>query len=89
MSVDAMTVNATNGLTEKGMRLWKMIVISLSFGIFQFVMPTIGYFVGYLFRDQLAKWIPWIAFALLLFLGLKSFIDWLKEYCERKKEKIG
>ena len=87
MSVDAMTVNATNGLNEKGMRLVKMILISLSFGFFQFMMPTIGYFVGYLFRDQLTKWIPWIAFALLLFLGLKSFIDWLKEYRERKKEK--
>jgi putative Mn2+ efflux pump MntP len=87
MSVDAMTVNATNGLNEKGMRLVKMILISFSFGFFQFMMPTIGYFVGYLFRDQLTKWIPWIAFALLLFLGLKSFIDWLKEYRERKKEK--
>ena len=71
MSVDAMTVNATNGLNEKGMRLVKMILISLSFGFFQFMMPTIGYFV----------------FGLLLFLGLKSFLDWLKEYRERKKEK--
>ena len=87
MSVDAMTVNATNGLNEKGMRLVKMILISLSFGFFQFMMPTLGYFVGYLFREQLTKWIPWIAFGLLLFLGLKSFLDWLKEYRERKKEK--
>ncbi len=65
MSIDAMTVNATNGLKEKGMPIWKMILISLSYGIFQFIMPCIGYFVGYAFKEQLEKYIPWIAFALL------------------------
>lgn len=86
MSVDAMTVNATNGLTEKNMSKLKMILISLSFGIFQFVMPTIGYFIGYSFKDELENLIPWIAFALLLLLGIKSFIDWFKEFRARKKD---
>lgn len=86
MSVDAMTVNATNGLTEKNMSKVKMILISLSFGIFQFVMPTIGYFIGYSFKDELENLIPWIAFALLLLLGIKSFIDWFKEFRARKKD---
>lgn len=86
MSVDAMTVNATNGLTEKNMSKIKMIIISLSFGIFQFVMPTIGYFIGFSFKEQLETWIPWIAFVLLVFLGIKSFIDWLKEFKDRKKD---
>lgn len=85
MSVDAMTVNATNGLTEKNMSKLKMVLISLSFGIFQFVMPTIGYFIGYSFKDELENLIPWIAFALLLLLGIKSFIDWFKEFRARKK----
>ncbi len=90
MSVDAMTVNATNGLMEKDMKIRKMILISLSFGIFQIAMPTIGYFIGYSFKDQLERWIPWIAFGLLSFLGLKSIFDWFKEFRARKKgeEKI-
>lgn len=85
MSVDAMTVNATNGLMEKDMKIRKMILISLSFGIFQIVMPIIGYFIGYAFKEQLEKWIPWIAFALLTLLGLKSIFDWVKEFRKRKK----
>ncbi len=85
MSVDAMTVNATNGLMEKDMKIRKMILISLSFGLFQIAMPTIGYFIGYAFKEQLERWIPWIAFALLTLLGLKSIFDWIKEFRKRKK----
>lgn len=86
MSIDAMTVNATNGLKEKGMPIWKMLLISLSYGIFQFLMPCIGYFVGFSFKDQLEKYIPWIAFALLGLLAIKSFIDWIKDFKKGKEE---
>lgn len=86
MSIDAMTVNATNGLKEKNMPIWKMILISLSYGIFQFIMPCIGYFVGFSFKEQLEKYIPWIAFTLLGLLAVKSLIEWIKEFKERKED---
>ncbi len=85
MSVDACSVNATNGLKEQNMKLRKMLLISLSFGIFQFVMPVIGYFLGHSFEKQLETAVPWISFALLFFLGAKSFADWLKERIHEKK----
>ena len=88
MSIDAMTVNATNGLKEKGMPIWKMLLISLSYGIFQFLMPCIGYFVGFSFKEQLEKYIPWIAFTLLGLLAVKSLIDWLKDFKKTEEEKI-
>ena len=84
MSIDAMTVNATNGLKEKSMPIWKMLLISLSYGVFQFIMPCIGYFAGYAFKEQLEKYIPWIAFILLAALGVKSFVEWIKDF--RKKD---
>lgn len=86
MSIDAMCVNATNGINEQGIKWWKLVLIGLIFGIFQFVMPTIGYFLGYSFKDVLSNVIPYIAFALLLLLAIKSFIEWLKDYLEAKKE---
>ncbi len=86
MSIDAMTVNATNGLKEKGMPIWKMLLISLSYGIFQFIMPCIGYFAGYAFKEQLEKYIPWIAFALLAALGIKSLIEWIKDFKKKDDE---
>ena len=88
MSIDAMTVSATNGLKEKDMPIWKMVLISLSFGIFQFIMPCIGYFAGYAFKEKLEKYIPWIAFALLSALAIKSFIEWLKDFRKNDDEPI-
>ena len=75
MAVDAMTVNATNGLKEPKMKIWKMIVLSLIFGFAQGIMPVIGYFIGYAFKDSIEPYIPWIAFALLTLLSIKSFIE--------------
>lgn len=87
MSVDAMTVGAIDGLEEKDMKMVKVILIALTFGIFQAIMPIIGYFVGFLFKDVLETYIPYIAFTLLLILSIKSLIDFIKELNEKKKQK--
>ncbi len=85
MSVDAMTVGATDGIVEANMKKRKALIIAATFGVFQFVMPVIGYFIGYGFKDYLSKYIPWIAFSLLVLLGIKSIIDWVKELKESKE----
>ena len=86
MSVDAMTVNATNGLEEKTIEQGKMVFLSFLFGIFQFGMPVLGYFVGQTFEQYVSAYIPWIGFGLLMLLGIKSLVDWIKETVERKKD---
>ena len=53
MSVDAMTVSAVDSIQEKNMKKTKSILIALVFGVFQFIMPIIGYFIGYSFKDIL------------------------------------
>ncbi len=90
MSVDAMTVNATNGIREVGIKKWKLIIIALVFGVFQFVMPTIGYFISTTFSSYLESIkiaVPIIAFVLLFLLALNSLREWIKDFKERKKEK--
>lgn len=86
MSVDAMTVSAVDSIQEKNMKKIKSILIALVFGLFQFIMPLIGYFIGYSFKDILEAYIPWIAFSLLTLLSIKSLIDWRKD---RKKKDDG
>ena len=46
MAADASAVNTTNGIKEPDMSLKKMVLISLTFGIFQFIMPLISYARG-------------------------------------------
>ena len=85
MSIDAMTVNATNGLEEKTIKQGKMVFLSFLFGLFQFGMPVLGYFVGQTFEQYVSAYIPWIGFGLLMLLGIKSLVDWIKETVEREK----
>lgn len=87
MSVDATCINAVNGLQEKNIKLRKMILISLTFGLFQFIMPLIGYGIGFSLKQYIESYIPWIAFVLLVALGIKSFIDWLKDFKKKDSEK--
>lgn len=86
MSIDAMTVSAIDAIEEKNMKKIKAILIALTFGVFQFIMPVIGYFIGYSFKETLESYIPWIAFALLTLLAIKSFVEWLRDF---HKKNIG
>lgn len=48
------------------------------FGLFQGLMPLIGYFGGRTFANTLGQYDHWIAFGLLVAIGLKMFIEGLK-----------
>lgn len=87
MSVDCMTIGATDGIQEPNMKKRKIFFIAFIFGLFQGLMPTIGYFVGYYFREKLEAYIPWIAFTLLCLLGIKNIFEWVKDRIKEKKEK--
>lgn len=86
MSADAMCAATSDGIKESSMPKWKTILIPFSFGFFQFAMPVIGYFLGYIFKEQILSYIPRIAFSILLLLGLKSYFDGTKEILSRTKE---
>ena len=88
MAADAMTVNATNGISEKNIDVKKLLFAAFIFGVMQFLMPVVGYFIGYSFQSYLEAYIPWIAFALLLFLGLKSLFDFFKDLKKEKEDGV-
>ncbi len=49
--------------------------IAASFGIFQAVMPLIGYFLGRQFSSHIAVYDHWVAFGLLALIGGKMIWD--------------
>ena len=71
LSMDAFAVSVCAGLTMKKTTLKKSLIVGLYFGVFQAVMPLIGYQIAALFADQIVSYDHWIAFALLCFLGGK------------------
>lgn len=88
MSLDACSVNAANGIKEENIKPIKLVLISLCFGVAQFLMPLIGYLVGLSFKQYIESFIPWIAFGLLLLLSIKSLIDWLKEIKQKDEKEV-
>ncbi len=82
LAIDAFSVSLANGLSESAMRRNKMCMIAGVFAFFQAFMPMMGWLcvhtIVYYFQ-AFAKWIPWIALVLLLFLGGKMLLDGLRK----------
>ena len=88
LSMDAFAVSLSNGLTNKKMPVRYMIITALFFGLFQGVMPLIGYLLGSIFEEWIEVALPIIGFAVLSFLGIKMIVDSAKEIKEEKKAKL-
>ncbi|HCS95076.1 MAG TPA: hypothetical protein DIV38_04985 [Clostridiales bacterium] len=82
LSMDAAAVSMTNGMNEPKMKLPKILLIALFYGVAQGVMPLIGYYAGSLFATAVAKIAPWLALVLLGFIGGKMIFEAI---CELKK----
>jgi len=87
LSADAFAVSVSLGLSESNIKPKHALLPGLYFGIFQAVMPVIGYFAGKLFADSVEQYDHWVAFALLVFLGLKTVAGALREKDEKQEEK--
>lgn len=77
--MDAFAVAICAGLKMRKFTIAKALVVGLYFGIFQAGMPLIGYLFAIQLADSVAAFSPWIAFALLSFLGGKMLLEGLKK----------
>lgn len=67
--MDAFAVSICKGLSMKKMNWGNAIKAGLYFGIFQAIMPSIGFFLGSRFEDLITDIDHWIAFVLLALIG--------------------
>lgn len=75
LSMDAFAVSVCKGLGMHKVNYGHALVIALSFGVFQGVMPLIGWALGSQFAVYVEPVDHWIAFALLAFVGGKMLWD--------------
>ena len=81
LAMDCFAVSVCKGLTSPHgyvPRYIKHMLMALLFGIFHAGMPLIGYFAGSFFASFFERFAPWIALALLGFIGGKMIYDSLK-----------
>ena len=94
LAMDAFSVSLANGLNEPCMRRRRMTVVAGIFAAFQFAMPLIGWIcvstVAQHFK-AFEKLIPWIALALLGFIGGKMLLEGIRggDSCDEEKPAVG
>ena len=79
LSMDASAVSMSNAMNQKNMRFRWALAMALSFGLFQGIMPLIGYFAGSVFAGYISHIDHWIAFLLLGVIGGKMMFDGFKK----------
>ena len=92
LAMDAFSVSLANGLNEQSMKKGKVFGIAGVFGVFQALMPLVGWICVHTILQHFKafeKWIPWIAFILLLFIGGKMLYEGIKNDEEAKASKVG
>ena len=89
LSMDAFAVAICKGLAmpnkvdKKG-----ALLIALYFGVFQAVMPALGWLLGSQFARYVTRLAPWIAFILLAWIGGNMIRESLSKE-EKKEEETG
>ena len=69
LSMDAFAVSICKGLSVKKLSPKHALLVGVYFGGFQFLMPVIGYLLGFRFEHLITNIDHWIAFVLLAFIG--------------------
>lgn len=69
LAMDAFAASIVDGLRYHNTTKRHGVFVALTFGLFQGVMPVIGYFLGSLFIDKIKDYDHWVAFGLLLAIG--------------------
>lgn len=72
LAMDAFSISLANGLHDNKMKAHRMCGIAGIYAFFQFIMPMIGWVCVHTIVETFKafeKFIPWIAFLLLLYIG--------------------
>lgn len=84
LSMDAVAVSISNALCMPKIQIKEVARIAGAFGLFQALMPCLGYFFASFFFDFISGFDHWIALLLLLFIGGKMLYETWKG--EEEKE---
>jgi putative Mn2+ efflux pump MntP len=78
LSMDAFAVSVSSGICIREIKPFHVLRASLSFGLFQFIMPVLGWFLGETVSAYIENYDHWIAFALLGLIGGKMIKEGIK-----------
>ena len=75
LAMDAMAVSVSAGIACRGSAVRQGLRLGAWFGVFQFAMPLLGFALGQVLAAYVEAVAPYIAFALLAFIGGRMVWD--------------
>lgn len=86
LALDAFAVAVATGVRLGTVSRRQSFRLAFHFGLFQFMMPVIGWMLGLTVRDLIEAWDHWVAFGLLALVGLNMLRETLfpekKDACD-------
>ena len=75
LSADCFAVALSSGISSPNPSWGKILRVAVAFGIFQALMPVIGWFLGRTLIDFISSFDHWVAFGLLSLVGGKMLYE--------------
>jgi len=84
LAMDAFAVALGAGMTLSPLSGRHLFRLGFHFGLFQALMPIVGWLAGLTIQSRIAAWDHWVAFGLLTFVGGKMIWEAFREEDEEK-----
>lgn len=78
LSFDSFAVSVSCGLMRREIRFLQAAVIAFSLAFFQALFPVLGWAIGSSLKSLIESVDHWIAFGLLIFIGIKMILEGFK-----------
>jgi manganese efflux pump family protein len=75
LAMDALAVSIATGMTLSRVTPRHTFRMAFHFGLFQFMMPVVGWLAGRQVAGRMADFDHWVAFGLLTFIGAKMLYE--------------
>lgn len=86
LAMDAFAVAICKGLNMRRINYKNALILALFFGGFQALMPLIGWLLGKQFEQYITSVDHWIAFILLLIIGIQMIVEAFKKEDEKEED---
>lgn len=85
LAMDAFAVAICKGLTVEKVKLRHAVITGVWFGGFQMLMPLLGYLCASMFSENITNFDHWVAFFLLVAIGISMIAEAFKKDEEKKE----
>ena len=89
LSMDACAISICRGVVHSGLPIRRQMAAPILFGVFQGVMPLLGFSAGSLFRSLFVKYSGYVVCVILALIGGKMVIDGFRDRGGHEQEEGG